>query len=281
VAADLDLRVLTLPDELDPADFLKQYSVHDFQRHVAAAVDAVDHKIAIELAGLDLQQDTHRAAVALDNVLQTIARRPSGGLHGANLLREQQILTRVARRFAIDVGMLARRIEELRGRARPARRSVPTETSATNERELLELFALQSDLVAVALDHIDAVQITHPACQALFECFRRRCAAGFEADCLSVMTDLEEFGLKSLLAEIDDLAREKLHHVETPPAIRLDEVIRAFGRRSLEVVNRQAIAQLPDLADPLAETDALMAILERARQRQQLTSPTGVKEGSD
>ncbi len=289
IAADLDLRVLTLPDNLDPAEYLDRFSLHDLQQLVVAAADAVDHKLAIELQGVDVQRDTHRAAVALENVLQTISRRPSAAIHGASLLREQQILGRVARRFAADHGMLTRRIEELRGRVRSVRRTSPEPSAEITcrvrdlppaERELLELLSIEPGLIEAASAQIEVVQLRHPASQQVYAEFCRRFWEGLPADVLSVLTELEDLGLKSLLAEIDDLAQQKQAHAEASPQQRLEDVIKTLDRDALDAVNRQAIAQLSTIADADEEMSALQEILERARQRQELASQVGTKEGT-
>ncbi len=54
VSADADLRVLTLPDGSDPADFLAAHGRQAFQELVAEAPDAMDHKLARLTAGVDL-----------------------------------------------------------------------------------------------------------------------------------------------------------------------------------------------------------------------------------
>ena len=79
VANDIDLRILTLPEESDPFDFVMQQGATEFQNRVQAANDAIDHKIRVETRGIDLINETHLANQALENILSTVARVPGVG----------------------------------------------------------------------------------------------------------------------------------------------------------------------------------------------------------
>ena len=46
VAEQVDLRIVTLPDGLDPADFLLQRGADAFRQFLDGAVDALEHKLA-------------------------------------------------------------------------------------------------------------------------------------------------------------------------------------------------------------------------------------------
>jgi DNA primase len=99
VAAQVDLRVLTLPEQLDPCDFLLQQGKEAFEKMLDDAVDALEHKVRIATQGIDLVRDTHRANQALEDILGTMARAPKrpAEVAGPARLREHQILARLAR----------------------------------------------------------------------------------------------------------------------------------------------------------------------------------------
>ena len=65
VAHDVDLRILTLPEGLDPFDYLLENGAAPFQAMIDSAPDAIAHKILKETTGVDLVQDTHRANICL------------------------------------------------------------------------------------------------------------------------------------------------------------------------------------------------------------------------
>ncbi|MFN9911518.1 MAG: DNA primase, partial [Pirellulaceae bacterium] len=122
IAAQLDLRVATLPDALDPCDFLMERGEAALSEIVSQAVDALQHKLNLLCQGLDPLVDTHRANVALEQMLELLAKAPRSSLLSdeAARLRQDQILMRLARQFAVDSAALRRRLEDLR-RAAQAR----------------------------------------------------------------------------------------------------------------------------------------------------------------
>src|SRR5262249_38955471 len=59
VAEQMDLRVLTLPDNLDPCDFLLQRGSDEFAKLLAGAVEALDHEFQRQLSAISAEGGTH------------------------------------------------------------------------------------------------------------------------------------------------------------------------------------------------------------------------------
>src|SRR5205823_2223763 len=122
----VDLRILTLPQGIDPCDFISQHGSDKFRQLLTQAVDALEHKFKAVTNGLDTLADTHRASQAAEQLLATLAQlRPAGGgATSTSLLREEQMLSRIARRFHLPEEKLRSRLTALRrdtrGRQRPA-----------------------------------------------------------------------------------------------------------------------------------------------------------------
>ena len=120
IANQVDLRIVTLPDGMDPADFLLRHGPEALQQLIVDAPDALAHKYQLETAGIDLVNDTHRANRALENMLELLARGQAttpkfrAKDDGATRLREQQVLARLARDFRISDHDLRERIDEYR-----------------------------------------------------------------------------------------------------------------------------------------------------------------------
>ncbi len=76
VAANVDLRVLTLPDQADPADFLAAHGAEKFAALVDGAVDALGHAFRASTEGVDLQADLHASTQALEYLAGIIAKAP-------------------------------------------------------------------------------------------------------------------------------------------------------------------------------------------------------------
>lgn len=110
VGADVDMRVLTLPEGSDPADYLHDHGRESFERLVADAPDALDHKLARLTDGIDVTNDTHAATTAVDTMLKIVAKAPPG-------LRVDQLVVRLSRTFELKVDRLERRLETLRSEA--------------------------------------------------------------------------------------------------------------------------------------------------------------------
>jgi DNA primase len=115
VGADVDLRVLTLPDGSDPADFVAEQGRDEFLKLVTEAPDALDHKLARLTRGVDFRRDTHAVTSAVDKMLTIVAKAPDG-------LRTDQLLLRMSRTFEFKVERLEKRLAYLRDQARSRRR---------------------------------------------------------------------------------------------------------------------------------------------------------------
>ena len=107
ISADVDLRVMTLPDGSDPADFVAAHGREAFEESARDAPDALDHKLSRLTQGVDFNRDTHAVASAVDKMLKIVAKAPDG-------LRVDQLLNRMSKRFEFKVERLEQRLEVLR-----------------------------------------------------------------------------------------------------------------------------------------------------------------------
>ena len=179
VANQMDLRIVTLPNEMDPCDFLQQHGREKMLELAAQAPDAWEYKIRAETAGIDPVRDTHQANQALENLMATLAKAPSVDKTGssAQRLREQQILNRLARQFMIDESQLRTRLAEYRQQPVFERRSpepAASESPALHpfERDLFELLLQAPEAVARVLEAIqeDQLKIGHGPPAVSFIC---------------------------------------------------------------------------------------------------------------
>ncbi len=112
LAQEVDVRVLTLPDRLDPADYLRERGVESLRRLIDGAVEPFAFALARAEARFDLGtiEGSRRAA---DWMLELLARVPRQ--HGAGLdVKTARALDRLSTRLRIDLGTLDRRFRELR-----------------------------------------------------------------------------------------------------------------------------------------------------------------------
>ena len=117
IASPIDLRILTLPDGLDPCDFIASHGSDKFDELLTAAPDALEHKLQTVTQGMVLSADnTHAASQAIEQMLGTLAKtQPAlGEASSAMMLREQNVLGRLSRHFQLPEAGLRTRLNDLR-----------------------------------------------------------------------------------------------------------------------------------------------------------------------
>jgi len=163
VAQQVDLQIVTLPEGVDPCDFLEQHGADAFGRLLAdEAVDALEHAFRVETAGLDLEHDVHGASQSLERLVSIVAMAPRlrGDTTSRDRFREEKILQRLASSFRVGEVDVRRRLTALRrGRQRRGAHARPQEPSAPQsgyrvaadqvdpwQRELLEILIQHPEL---------------------------------------------------------------------------------------------------------------------------------------
>ncbi|TWT79929.1 DNA primase [Planctomycetes bacterium CA13] len=132
VRADVDLRVLTLPEGSDPADFLASHGRSNFDELVAKAPDALEHKLNRLTDGVDVTNDTHQVTTAIESLLGIVAQVPSHASSGM-ALKVDQLMLRMSRTFGITAERLNQRLEQLR-KAKSSSRSYTKKANPTVRR---------------------------------------------------------------------------------------------------------------------------------------------------
>ena len=290
VANEIDLRILSLPEGSDPFDFLQQNGAAAFQALVDNAADAIDHKIKIETRGIDLANETHRASQALENILATLARVPAGQFAGSTnkAIRQDQLLGRLSRKFAVDREQLKKRVTELRSRIASQNRNYQTESQMApsspaidysklvpRESWLLQLVMHEPEFLDVAVENIAPNLFVPGPLRSLFEeicvCFNDGEDATFDALMLRI-EDSRRKGLLMYLAEEWDQrqAAEKNKGWESvqTPLEQLNEIIASFTKMEDAKRDRQKISELQQTSnDEREELKALEELLEQQKRR--------------
>ncbi|MGD9128108.1 MAG: DNA primase [Planctomycetia bacterium] len=116
---NVDLKIVTLPEGLDPCDFLQEHGADGFRELLAdRALDALEHAYQTATAGVDLESDIHGASVALEQILATLAKMSDDSPE--QKLRLQKTLNRLAHEFRIPEEDIRRRYQQLQKEARRA-----------------------------------------------------------------------------------------------------------------------------------------------------------------
>jgi DNA primase len=283
VAAQVDLRIMTLPDELDPAEFMQERGGPAFRELLATAIDALEHKIHIATRGIDLGRDTHRANQALEDILGTIARgMPQGAIDNSGL-RAHQLLARLARQFQLDDGDVRSRFTQLRRTVKGRVEATPESSPETEyklsalsscECELIELLDLHSELAPVALAEIAEEDLASAVARAILATYRRREEAGESLDFGPVLAEIENSSLKNVLVAIDEQAHEKSPKAILDGPTRLRSVIRNLQQHHEQRELRQTETALEQkVFQPEEEHNVLLSMIAAKRRQQGLAAP--------
>jgi DNA primase len=285
VNSPVDLRVLTLPDDLDPCDFVRERGLPKLEELLEGAVDALEHKVRVATQGIDLFRDTHAATAALEDILEVLSKGQTGALDSAESrrIKEQQLLRRLSREFGVEEDGLRLRMSQLRGR----RGTKPVATTASapqkamgakdlplTDAELLELLVAHTELASEIFEQVDPAWIKSQAAKDLVEAFRTAHFETGDASFEAVLSETEKPAIKYLLVELDEAAAAKAPFATQDAITRLKHWIERQQHRLDDAEARQVNAQLTNKSlDEEAALQLSLERLEKRRQRQGIPSP--------
>lgn len=285
IAQQADLRILTLPEGLDPCDYLHQYGAEAFAELLSAkAVDALDHAYNMETRGIDVEHDIHGVGAAIERLLGIVARAPrlSSETRGDARIQEQKLVQRLAGKFRVDELDLRRRLAALRRRSasRPLAAQVldkapnppaapATEPPAPWEEAVLQLVLAHPDHFTAIRRQIDLSQIRHTVCRAIYETCCRLSDLGMSPSFDRLMLDINDPAAQSFLVGIDENA-QATGQSSADPEVLLNGLMETFQRKEIE---RQRPAQIVALREGGLDHDQQAALLDAiVRQKRNLPS---------
>jgi DNA primase len=294
VAEQADLRIVTLPDGLDPADFLLQRGADAFRVFLDGAVDALEHKLNVMTARLGSRPAMHQINQALEEMLTTLARAPrlQSGTSAQSRLREHQVLARLARQFGVVEEELRLRLGDLRDRAKSARAAASEQVDSTAaaipvvtelsvwERELLEIILLEPEGVAAAAEVISPEKLRSPLARAIFARCCQLSQEGITPDFDRLLLEFDEQEIKTLLVDLDEQGRAKTFDDDgnmkpsAEPAARLRDLLATVHRGEQQRKSDQQARRLREQDLGAEEELALLEqMIEQERTRQGISSP--------
>ncbi len=287
IAAQMDLRVLTLPDGLDPCDYLLKFGGESLQQQLAATVDALEHKIDVECRGFDPLVDTHLAMSALERILTTLAKIPKTDFlsNQGNNIRVEQILGRLGRRFGLLPSQLKDRLRAIRldlskrvvrDPSTPAPKPVQAfrySDLTPVDCELFEILVLYPDLVPLAIEQFPASSLGGDAARALMQVYMDLELAGYELHFDSILSAIEDVSIKNLIVTIEDVASRKSPFSLLDAQQRLRSLCERLDKKNQQAENVQRLQVLESKQlDEKEEVELLMQMIEQARSRHGLFS---------
>ena len=287
VAHDVDLRILTLPEGLDPFDYLLENGAEPFQAMIDTAPDAIAHKILKETAGVDLVHDTHRSNIALENILKTLARTPAAMLNqsAAKKMRHDQLVIRLARQFQLVPDQVKQRLVEIRNSIRPiatqrsefaADERIDYAKLNRNETELLQILIQDPGLLDTAIERVVPDDFQPGVLKDLYSVMEDFSHHGKEVGFEQLSLELEDQRLKSLVDYLYSEATEKKRAAESNKSEfyteldeQLESVIEMFINRREASGVQAKISQLHGgQMDADQEAKALMDLFAKQQQLQ-------------
>ncbi|MGE3241604.1 MAG: DNA primase [Pirellulales bacterium] len=279
VKNQIDLRILTLPEGLDPCDFIASQGSEAFRHLLAGAVDALEHKFRSVTHGLDLTTDTHRATEAVEQVLGTLAQLRAAAAEAASptLLREQQMLGRISREFHLPEEQLRNRLTALRKarQSRPAQTRRDAAESPIPAERPEPLSSWDRDLLALVLldpsyiTRIEAAPNRPDFSSTVARRIYRRCVELSQNDepveFNRLLLEFDDPEAKSTLVSLDEFCHDEERH-RGDRELWIQDLLHSAARRRAEDERRHLLAAAKSNQD---DAEALLArFYEQARPKQ-------------
>lgn len=178
VGCDVELAIATLPEGLDPCDFLVAQGPDPFRRALAGAVDALDFKLnqLLEKSGTSVEA-TKRV---VDTILGVMALAPE--ISGqAGQVKQELLVTRLAHRLGLRQETVWARFGELKAARKREAARTPAAVAASGmaaeeprrkparalEKELLQVLLAEPGLTGEAYAVVRPEELEHPGLQQL------------------------------------------------------------------------------------------------------------------
>jgi DNA primase len=290
VAHEIDLRILTLPGGADPCDVISSQGSEAFRERLKNSLDALDYKIHAVTNGLESAPGTHRAALAVEEIIGTLARAlpTTSQSTSSTLVREQQVFARLAREFGVGEETLRTRLAAVRREQSthvPRRTAVQFTSDVSQrislsawERELMELVIQEPTVVAQLAEHISSDDISHDVCQCIFSKALELMHSGQVPTFDQLMLACDEAEVKNLLVDCDESGRDKK---SSDPQRRVIDLLARLEQRQQLARHQSAMSQFSQKRlDPGNEDQALDALFkdlrrkEESKRRQAGSAPT-------
>jgi DNA primase len=290
VAHEIELKILSLPEGADPCDVIHSHGSDEFRRLLARSVDALQHKINAVTKGLAPGAAPHQSAQAVEAILATLARAlpTAASATSAALVREQQVLVRIARQFGLAEETLRTRLKALRQAAATAVRSMPLSVGSAGQslatkaaqptplsawdRELLEIILCHAELIDGLLENIHEEEIEHPIARRIYALASELYHDGVAPSFQSLMSATIDPAVQNVLVDCDEIGQRKS---TADPRQRLSDLLADRERRRTDARHRMTVAELKTNQLDSEQADrALVALFNDLKRRQTGSAPT-------
>lgn len=235
MASPLDVRVCTLPDQLDPCDFLISAGGDALRLAVDNAEDALSHKLAQLTQNVDFVKDPHAANRALEEMLQLVTRIPADSHvdDGRFQLRARQTVGLLARTFQIPAEVIQSRISQYRKARKDSieTQDVSKMSIAAIDLDILGLLTRHPQLISQVVRAIEVENLESEVARQIFVLFANASDEHPEVEFGLVLASIEDPDLKTILVEIDTRAGKHPRLCQDPQSV-LNELIECLQKRT-------------------------------------------------
>lgn len=293
---EIDLRLLTPPGGLDPAEFLLAHGGEALRHLLESAPEAWDAKLrlVIERHGLDTIDARHRVLDEMLGVLAEVPQLAGAGLAGQWQERENIVVGQLAHRLKIAERFVRTRLHDLRvnvqqrkgvsshevaaaeaAAASPAQPPLPRQAAPLSGAERTEwwllatIFNMPEQMESLARE-IHPEDLSQPHLRQLYEICLGLWNEGHAPSYDRVTNRLEEPEMKSLAAQIDEQAR-RVGQADPQAAGYIASFPNYFRKRRAQRPPGPALGG-PHGLDPPAATDAKTRLAQARERHRQLKS---------
>jgi len=220
LAQDLDLKILTLPEKLDPEEYLRAYGADEFRKLTETALEAWEFKYRNLVKKHGLASEGSRQTI-LSEMLALMGQSPN--LAGTN--REDSLLARLAQKTAVREDKIRTQLREIRSNhsgqpkygsdhaeeVRPVRQLIsgPLNKHQKAEAEILEIILSEPQLMNPIFDRLHPQELTDRYFRSLYQTccdlHERGAAPGRD----ELLNELEDAELKQLVVVLEDWSHDK------------------------------------------------------------------------
>ena len=300
IAQGADMAVLTLPEGLDPCEFLEQHGAKALDALLQTeTVDALEHVFRAKTRGIDLRKDNNASINALNAILGIIAQAPVKGTSPDNpiRLRIEKTLQNLSVRFSISEDSIRRQLKEHQQKAASrSQAAVDNENWERNEatqperwnkeqlpdlleRNMLELWIMDPTAIYAFWEHILPEHLQSPVTREIYnQCSELVEHQGKPPTFDNLMMAFDDPQMKNYLVELEASGYEKFFgndddDMATKPSERtmesefkekkeklVAEILAAFAQKELDRERRYDLNQLRN--SNLSEEEKTEQLLE-------------------
>lgn len=284
VSHEIDLAIATLPEGMDPCDFLLEQGADAFRTVLAGAKEALEFKLE-QVCTPERARTIEGGRQAVEEVLKVLALAPENPGQ-AQLVKRDLIVTRLVQRFGIPEQTIRSRLRELqqeqaaRKANAPEKKTAPAAQAPTKkpdpaEKDLVLVLLAEPSLIGVAKARLPVEEITHPGIRRVVQELYALHNSGQPVQLEQVRARLED--RPSLAASLGRLHEEGAQRSQsTQPDLWLEQLLVSLAERRF----KPQMQQLKDQLDKVGGGPPPKELLSRYQQRQgaPATPPTGGRE---